>query len=216
MSIVIDQLRISDNGKNLYIDAHVNTERYFDNMYIDRITICTEEQVSETHPKAYGDKFIYQGKPSCSIPCDCSRQISMIISKADLDEAFNNTNYGKPIKEGPIATEVLKGTFSRHILFIYLELGGIPAPDTPCGLDEFVTLGITYDYGLLYSNAMNLTRELADDCKVPTGFIDFILNYNALKMAVETGHYVPAIKFWKNLQGFTHRGNSTKPCGCHG
>ena len=216
MSVIFDQLRISDDGKNLFIDVHVNSERYFDNMYIDRITICTEEQVSETHPKTYGSKFVYQGSICCNMPCKHNRKISMVLSKADLDKAFNNTSSGKPVRKGPIATEPLEGGFSRHMLFVYLECGGIPAPDTPCGLDEFVTLGVTYDYGLLYYNAMRLTRELADKCRAPTGFIDFILNYNALKVAVETDHYVPAVKFWKSLQEFTHGGRSTKHCGCHG
>ena len=34
--IIFDQLRISDNGKMLYVDIHVNKADLFDNIFIDR------------------------------------------------------------------------------------------------------------------------------------------------------------------------------------
>jgi hypothetical protein len=87
-------------------------------------------------------------------------------------------------------------------------------------LDETTTLGVTFDYGILYNRAMNYTRELADNCSIPHGFIDFILNTEALKLSLETEHYVPAIGYWRWLMGGSFRGatgyNVTKPCGCHG
>ena len=77
----------------------------------------------------------------------------------------------------------------------------------------------TIDYALLYQQVMDYTKDLADDCQIPQGFIDFILRWNAFKAAVETEHYIPAIKFWKMLfenQGGKTLAHSTKPCGCHG
>lgn len=48
--ILFDQLRISDDGKRLYINAHVNKADYFANVYIDSIVIMTADKVSETAP----------------------------------------------------------------------------------------------------------------------------------------------------------------------
>ena len=50
MSVVFDQLRISDDGKRMYIDVHVNKADYFDNIYLDELTIMTADKVSETNP----------------------------------------------------------------------------------------------------------------------------------------------------------------------
>ena len=49
--VIIDQLRISTDGKKMYLDFHVNTAAYFDNVYLRDITIMTAEQVSETAPE---------------------------------------------------------------------------------------------------------------------------------------------------------------------
>ena len=38
----------------------IHKSDYFKDLYIKKITICTEDQVSETNPLAYGDDFIYQ------------------------------------------------------------------------------------------------------------------------------------------------------------
>lgn len=53
MSVVINQLRISDSGKKMYIDAHVNKADYFADIYIKKVTICTEDQVSELNYMSY-------------------------------------------------------------------------------------------------------------------------------------------------------------------
>ena len=80
---------------------------------------------------------------------------------------------------------------------------------------------------------MDYTKDLADDCTIPTGFTDFILLWNAFKASVETEHYGPAIKYYNMLFGnpderVTRDGSHspfgggsannrrTKPCGCHG
>ena len=35
--VIYDQLRISDDGKSLFIDAHVNEAHFFDNVYMKKI-----------------------------------------------------------------------------------------------------------------------------------------------------------------------------------
>ena len=367
MSVIFDQLRISDDGQKLYLDAHVNKASYFENMSIKKVTVCTEEQVSELQPKLYGSKFIYQtdvhpvdtlsplygnvqilseknlmdvinsdggwnvrytppsgvgdsylstvfsGKFSVfedgtvpklvvattnfdaltegfespevlftidgekhsekghdywlfkgkglinghtnvqlhlfkegengayepvglderddvnflhflwqvwyTIPGTSQKEVHLLLSKASFDEAFNNTNEeGEAINPAlPIATDAYNGSLSEHMFFVYIECEGVPAIDTPCGLDE-VTVGVTFDYGAIYQKAMGYTRQLANDCQMPQGFVDFMLNTEALKLSLETEHYFPAINYWKWLKG-TDGGtfsNNLKGCGCHG
>ena len=58
--VIYDQLRISDDGQSMFINAHVNSATYFKDVYLKKITICTEDQVNELNPYSYGDDFIYQ------------------------------------------------------------------------------------------------------------------------------------------------------------
>ena len=368
--VLYDQLRISDDGQSMFIDAHVNQASYFDNVYLKKITICTEDQVSEINPQIVGDKFIYQadiastiqaiptplynktrvlsesqlidamlenggwgirfiinmgytvrrldvvlsGKFSVcgdtlapklvvannafnpetdslespdvlftvngtyheekghdtwlfkghgeigqystpkfylykqvetdtyeyvrldetddvnflhflwqvwvSTPQETKKELHLVLGKSSFDEAFNNTNEGEPIDPSkPIATVSFSNAdLSHNMFFVYIETTPIPI-DVPCSLGGEITLGVTFDYDAVFTPAMNYTRQLADKCEIPSNFIDFILNFNALKLAIETEHYVPAIQYWRNLmgdKGMLGARDNIRPCGCHG
>lgn len=386
MGIIYDQLRISDDGQYMFIDAHVSQASCFENVNISKITICTEDQVSELDsPESYGDTYIYQQefsqdperisvshysktemlsseevcdritkseKDNGSLPIDveigegtsngalnfilsgkypelttgrtpklivangtfdpdaysvdniiqevqgtlyedielniwqfrgemvpvgdnevlylylykqnsqggfeyvridsakdkendvydynylhflwnfysettenAKREIHLVLSKASFNEAFNNTNQGEQgnpptpkNSDKPIATKEFSGNdLSHNMFFVYTEWEGTPAWDCPCTYDESKTLAVTFDYGVFFNAAMNYTKELGNRCKIPGNFIDFIMNYEALKLSIETDHWIPAINYWKNLMGMNNAiGETTKPCGCHG
>jgi len=199
--IVIDQLRISDDGQHLYIDAHVNESSDFDNMHIVKVTVCTEDQVHESNPLEYfGYDYVYQKSYDYS---EGLWEVHLVLDRNELNEKFHG------------------GDLSHNLFFVYIKCSGTPGPCTPCRLDELTTLGVTFDYNLVFNVAMNYTRELADSCEIPRGFMDFILNLEALKLSVETEHYIPAIGFWRHLMGMDGGSLSVgsvmiKPCGCHG
>lgn len=350
--VIYDQLRISDDGQSMFINAHVNKATYFKDVYLKKITICTEDQVNEINPYSYGEDFIYQANISALSSSEYQQVFPkvQVISNPSIMEVVNDyngikrsfttegqvdesavslifsakfsvldgqyapklvvaTNDFNPTENSPFNNDVfftidgtklekdghavwqfngkgslgkgsvfnlylykqvgqdefeyirmdqtddfnfmhlywqayvkhasttqrelnlvldknsfnekfLKSDLSSNMFFVYIECDGIVPADTPCRLDEMTSLGVTFDYGLVFNQAMNYTKELSDDCNVPHAFIDFILNYDALKLAVETEHYVPAIQYWKNMMG--EKGVSgksigiTKPCGCHG
>lgn len=344
--VVFDQLRISDDGQCLHIDAHVNKASYFDNVYLDKVTICTEEQVNETNPESYGNDYVYQQQVSATEEIKQVYDKVQVLSEQkvmDKESSFGglgidvesienaDTNYMSFVFSGKysvldtgytpkmvVATaafnpyednlnnqeilftvdgeafegkghrvwqfkgkgEVKKNTkvyfyiynqtsngtysyvtldttddfnfqhflwqvysvmpesnlkevhlvlsanslnenftecdLSKHMFFVYIECTGTPSSDTPCTLDE-TAVGVTFDYGVIFNQAMGYTRELSDSCNIPSNFIDFILNTDALKISLETEHYIPAINFWKRLLGMKGSVTSTtKPCGCHG
>lgn len=194
--ILFDQLRISDDGQTLYIDAHVNKASYFENVYIEKVVVCTEGQVMETNPQEFTDDYVYKYEPGDTT----TKEVHLVLNASTLNEKFTGSS------------------LSGNMFFVYVKCEGIVPSDTPCRLDEMTTLGVTFDYGAIFNGAMNYTRELADSCEVPDQFIDFILNFEALKLAIETEHYIPAIKYWKYLLGHKKYGTSgtAKPCGCHG
>lgn len=215
--LIFDQLRISDDGSKMYINAHVNTADYFDNVYLDSITIAVASAVSErykdsqTDPCTTSSDYIYKKVFGAN-----EKEMALVLDKSSFDAAFANL-------DGLTATSAFSGNFSNTMFFVYvkckLAAGATLDPCIPCSLDEDVTLGVVFDTAALYQRAMGYTRELADTCNIPSGFIDFILNFNALKISIDTGHYIPAINFFNQLIGNSGSNASyrtSKPCGCHG
>ena len=192
--LIFDQLRISDDGNTLFVDAHVNKASYFDNIVIDQVIIQVSDQVSETDPLLPGSSFIYK-----TINHNTRELHLALKAQTDFDKPYT--------------------TLSDMLIFVYVVCKGVPDPCTPCRLDEMTTLGVTFDENLLYQKVLHLTRELANKCMIPKGFIDLILLWYGFKAAIETEHYIQAIDFWKKMF-FGHHGISGlsdfKPCGCHG
>ena len=211
--LIFDQLRISDDGKKVFINFHVNKATYFDAVTLDSITVIPaisskgDIQVSETDCVPPTDNYIYKKVYGEGMKSD-----DIVLDDIIISEAFNNTDSeGNPIHEGATAKASYNGSFSNVLLFVYVKCK-IPAGElnscVPCDSDSaMTTLGVTFDENLYYQKVMQFTKELADNCTVSKGFIDMILLWNGFKAAIETEHYIPAIDFWKKLF-FGHHGIS--------
>ena len=203
--VLFDQLRISDDGTKMYINIHVNEADEFDDVYLYEMYICTADGVNETafcDPEQYEPIYYWKngGKEG---PVDTALKDAAFVLIPDRD--FEPSYSGH--------------TMGNNLFFVFVKCGGTPDPCVPCRLDEEWTLGVTFDVNLLYQKVMQYTRELNDDCEIPKGFIDMILQWNGFKAAVDTEHYQVAIDFWKKMffggsHGMTT--NRTKPCGCGG
>lgn len=205
--IIFDQLRISDDGRKMYINAHVNKADYFDNAYIDSITIMTSDKVLETAPGTPTSDYIYTKKIEGN-----EKEINLVLTANDFTRTWEKDPKAMPFKQGDM---------SRTLFFVYIKCKweGTPGECIPCTLDEETTLGVTFDENMLYQRVMDYTKDLLDECKIPIAFMDFILLWNAFKASIETEHYIPAIKFFNMLFGIVdasgHKG-IIKGCGCNG
>jgi len=223
--IIFDQLRISDDGKKLYINVHVNAADYFESYYLDNITIATADTVLETNYAEPSSDFIYKkefGKDGEDV-----KQADLVIDTAVLTAAHLNwnTQEEEPVDDSKAYADTDYGNkdFSHDLFFVFVHcksVGNINQcfPYISCSLQEETTLGVTFDTKLLYQRVMGYTRELANSCEIPSNFMDFILNFNAFKAAVETDHYIDAIGFYKQMFDMVGSNGVTtyKPCGCHG
>lgn len=202
--VIFDQLKISDDGKRMYINAHVNNASYFDNIYIDSIVIMTSDKVSETAPGTPTENYIYKKEIEGN-----EKEINLVLEVSDFVKVW---------EKDPKAITLNKSDMSKTLFFVYIKCKGTPDVCTPCRLDEEVTLGVTFDENILHQKVMGYTKELVKDCNVPTAFIDFILLWNAFKAAIETEHYIAAIKFYNMLFGNVGASEygTIKACGCNG
>ena len=215
------QLRISNDGKKLYVEFAVNTAREFDNVKLDSIAITTQDYVSEANPDSFPEKFIYK-----KVYGENDKEDYIVLDRGVFDAAWNNTNQetGEAIDGNePIANTSYTGTIlSNNMFFVYVKCKDAPIIGCPpCRLDELTTLGVTFDEAMLHQKVLGYTNELVADCTVPQGFTDFILLWQAFKSAIEAEHYIMAIKYWKMLfedygvGSGGYIGNKSN-CGCHG
>lgn len=211
MSVIIDQLRVSDEGKHMYLNAHIANIDSCKNVHIKDVTIRTYNQVyTETNELKSSDENIYQK--------------SFIPSNTALDELSGNSE--EPVKS--IALDISindvildRPDFSHDLFFVYITTDGTPDSCIPCRMDEPTTIAVTFDDNLLYQKAMGYTKQLhnscGNSCAAPSkDFIDFILLWNAFKASIETEHYVAAKQFYDELFGDVSTKNITRKCGCHG
>ena len=203
--ILFDQLRISDDGQRLYINAHVNKADYFKNRYIDSVVIMTADKVSETAPGTPTSDYIYKKEIEGNV-----KELDLVLTPLDFTKSWETD---------PKAMAFNRADMSNTLFFVYIKCKGTPGECTPCRLDEETTLGVVFDENVLYQRVMDYTKELVADCSIPTEFTDFILLWNTFKAAIETEHYVAAIKFYNKLFGVVRSGysnNIIKTCGCNG
>ena len=125
-----------------------------------------------------------------------------------------------PLKIKTIRMEInyteLLYNLNQDLLFVYVKIKGTPSIDTPCGMDNITTLGVVSNLYPLYQHAFSYIKELSNTCSIPKNFINYILQYKAFELAVKTGHYTKAIKYWKKFFMGIKDSVITSNCGCYG
>ena len=189
--IHFNELKITPDGAHLIIDISVKNEAYYKNVYLDSIVIDNQDTYVGTGPSS---NPVYQYTIPDVVSGLTARRSFRKHSRLDL------TSIDLPLD---------------GLLFVYVRTKGTPAPDTPCGEDNVTTLGTVVNVYPFYQQAMNYIGELASNCSVPQNFTDYILKLKGLELAVRTGNYPDAIKyfnkFFKNKSDVVIRKGG---CGC--
>lgn len=187
--IEFKELRVTPDGKTLIIDVAVKDLSYYDDVYIDSLTIDTQDTYSEsglsTNPIFYYEVASVSDK-----------------NKKRIRLELNSSVLGKPI--------------TGNMFFVYITVKGTPAADTPCGLDNVTTLGVTADLYPFYKSSINYMKELENECEPSKNFIDSLLRFKAFELSIRTGHYVQAIKYWNKFFKEVRSNTVNTICRCHG
>lgn len=279
--IRFNELRITKDGKHLIIDVSVRSQPYYNDVYLDSISIDTQDTYKDGGPSSsiiyhkdikdyvpewefdpvevWGEKYL--GSLSIS---DNAIKWGISVSKDEgyypnyyiqvedsyykilsedltLNELFEyDEEYGhikvtntdlidpeiyRPIKRSYKSYRLTLNagehipSLSDNMFFVYVKAKGVPAANTPCGMDNEYTLGITFNPCALYSAMMSYVRETVNTCSVPRNFINMFLQFKAVETSINNEHYTQAIeyynKFIRNL-GKTSTSVYTKPCSCYG
>lgn len=193
--VIFDQLRISDDGRKFYINAHVNKADVFADTTIEKLYVCLCDNIYETQnvdPEVNG--YIYKKEYAAG-----TKEINEVLTIDMEDLIYNKPRF-------------------KDLYFVYVKCANVP-DEGKCytAVGDYV-LGVTFDESMLHQKIMGFTKELSDSCNVPRSFIDFILLWNAFKSSIEVEHHIAACEYWNQLFGKNSVGYSiiNKPCGCHG
>lgn len=193
--IQYNELQITSDGKYLIIDASVENSEYFTDMTISEIIIDNQDTYLDSGPS---NKPIYNCKISeiesnSNIYVDeYKRRIRFILSSEDLDIDLNT-----------------------NLLFVYIIAEGTPAPNTPCGFDNKITVASVYNRYLIYKNYIYLLNEFNNQCKIPQKLIDSILQYKALTLCLSINNNVTAIEYWNNFYRNLKSNIDNYNCSCY-
>ena len=195
--IQFNTLKITQDGKNLIINASVKNLEYYTNVLIGSIVIDNQDTYSASGPSSNPIyKYSFAGKDLVTNEDIAGlKNISITVSAKELLD--NN------------------GDLNDDILYVYLIAVGTPSADTPCGMDNVNTLGVALNLRPIYNNGINYIKQVESTCEIPKDFIDFILRYKALDLTLKTENYIQANKYWNK---FCKNNNvvslNTNSCGC--
>lgn len=111
------------------------------------------------------------------------------------------------ISEEDLNDEKLITALNNNLFFITVEcLNNIGEAEA----DESFTSAV-FDYNALYLPFMNVIKSINNNNKIPTQFIDLFLRLQALKISIDTNHFIEAIdiynKYIKDLNSTVNENN---------
>ena len=197
--IRFNELKIEDNY--IIIDVQIEEEKYFKDMYIDSIVIDTQ------------DTFIANG-PSSKAIYTKTFNTDTDVNKEEIVYTQGTYKYNRV--RIYIDGKDLNVDIHKTMFFVYVIAGGTPAADTPCRWDENKALHTLVDTQVLYNNMIQYVKELNKDCSTPDNFINAILQFNAVDLALKTNQYPLAIDLWKRFYSDIESNVVLPNCGCNG
>lgn len=208
--IVFNECRIDYEGKNLIIEASVDSLRYYDDIHISAIVIDTQDTFSESGPSSK-DKAIYTQSLE---DIDNDKDYIYIDDKCQCE--CHKDKGVKKLRIKLSSSDLRNISLNDNIFFVYIKASGIPSMNTPCGMDNGWTMSVAVNLRPIYNIAMGYIKELDNTCSIPRGFIDMILRLKAFNLSLKTGNYLTAIKQWQKFFKNKSTVSFTKNCGCYG
>lgn len=180
--IQIDELKITPSGDCFKLNCYVEGLDYYEDIYLKSIIIDTQDTFLTSGPS---ENYIYKKDFKAE---DKIKKAELSLTKEELCTDLDN-----------------------NIFFVYITVQGTPAPDTPCGYDNKITLASVVNLYPIFHNTVCLLKQMNRDCEIPKDLIQLILQVKALELSIKSGQHSLAIKHWNILKG---NGSKTNNCGC--
>ena len=213
--IIFNNIKITQDNKYLIIDAEIEDNVYYKDMYIDRVIIDNQDTYIQNGPSD-NPIYTYQAEP----------QLNYIYTQEDLNNQIKDQDNSDVLDENntysysrSVHLKLDKNALSEienNMFFVYVIAGGIPLPETPCGYDVNIAMKVVINTYPLYTTIMNYLEELNSQCDTPVNLIDTMLRIKALDACVQTGNNFKAIELWNKYFRNKNTDNININCGCNG
>ena len=201
--IQFNELRITQDGKNLIIDAQVQDISYYTDVYIDSIIIDSQNTfVSSGASSSPLFKYTYDATTASTLGYVTSFTSSGKLKGIRMTIPYNSL--------GEISN------LDKDLLFVYVTINGTPSSDTPGNMDLTYELGIVYNTYPFYLRGMNFIKELNSSCELPKQLIDYMLRQKVLETCIQVGDYTKAVEYWKKFFTGDYQVINLKTCNCNG
>lgn len=216
--IHFNELRITQDGKYLIIDASVDNQDFFDDVLLDSVVIDTQDTYVVNGPSSK-PIYTFKVKDAYDLTYSMPEQCNCNPVRVEEDESYCFT-YGtqqmRNIRLTLTAKDLGLNILNDTMFFVYVLSSGTPSVDAPCGTTNPMIMGVVTNLYSFFQNMMKYVKEIERNCKIPKEFIDYSLRIKALELCIRTGNYPQAIKYWNKF----FKGKMGKPitsnCGCYG
>ena len=214
-----NELRITQDGKYLIIDASISNQDFYDNIILDRVIIDTQDTYIPNGPSSnpiYEFKVVDAYDLTYSLPEECG--CNPVLMDEDKSYCFTyGTSHLRNIRLKLKAEDINTSTLNNMMFFVYVIADGTPSENTPCGMANPIIMGAVSNLYPFYQSMMKYVKQIENNCEIPKKFIDFILRFKALELSIKVGNYPQAIKYWnkyfKNKIGVV---STSSNCNCYG
>lgn len=202
-----NNLYITEDSKYLVIDVAIDEDSTYDDVYLDRIAIDTQDTYITNGP-SNNAKIFHIGGDDIEGP-----------SINGIEEVKNSGKDIKKVKHTKLTLSAkdLGVDLNKDMLFIYSTASGF-IPEDKQDVIKYITntiLNVVVNTYEVYKSIIPLIKEIADTCKEPTSFINRELQIKAVEYAIKSSNYILAIKYWRKYFMNSITATSLNKCNCN-
>lgn len=203
-----NNLYVTEDSKYLVIDVAIDEDSTYDDVYLYRIAIDTQDTYITNGP-SNNAKIIFLDEGD--------------VEKPSMNGIGEVKNSGKDIKKVKhtkltLSAKDLGVNLNKDMLFIYSTASGFISGDKPDVL-KYITdtiLNVVVNTYEVYKSIIPLIKEIGELCKDPISFIDRELQIKAVEYSIKNSNYLLAIKYWKKYFMDNTITSSSNKCNCNG
>lgn len=203
-----NNLYITEDSKYLVIDVAIDEDSTYDDVYLDRIAIDTQDTYITNGP-SNNAKIFHIGGYDIEGP-----------SINGIEEVKNSSKNIKKVKHTKLTLSAkdLGVNLNKDMLFIYSTASGF-IPEDKQDVIKYITntiLNVVVNTYEVYKSIIPLIKEIGELCKDPISFIDRELQIKAVEYSIKNSNYLLAIKYWKKYFMDNTITSSSNKCNCNG
>lgn len=199
--VQFNELRITDNKTCLTVSCFVENLSMYSGMYIKSI-----------------DVYYYKNYSTAGGSSEHAINIYSNTSDDTTVKSVRKTLYAAQLES--VANEFGTSTFAGGLFYVVVECDGTLGSGAAlyeCGADSTVDVGVVVDWEKIYSEGMRYITSYYNNCKTPCDvslWEDFILRWNALKLAIATCDWDMVNTLWDKIFFRSATRASASGCGC--